>query len=210
MVTNLTLRHHTAGDCATLRDPLLGVYAAAHPDRMDKPWFAPTRFWRQIMDVYIPRPGFGLVTGWVGNDLVGYAMGNLREDIPAEWDAITQVMPEVPPGGPIYAFLELAVHPSVQRRGYGRRIHDALLERVAHLVVLVDNTPARRAYLRWGWVTVGELRPLPTAPAYAEAMALRLRRGPTGRRGAARPAAGRARPSAAPGPRPPPRGFRPR
>lgn len=174
----LTIRHHTAADLPQIREHLLRVYAAAHHDRMDKPWFQPPRFWRQVIDHYVPAAGFGVASGWMGDAMVGYAMGSQRTETDTTWKSIHRALPEVPAGGAIYAFLEFAVHPDHQGHGYGRRIHDALLgtrpEAVAHLLVLLDNIPARSAYRRWGWVTVETLRPLPTAPAYGEAMALRL------------------------------------
>lgn len=59
------------------------------------------------------------------------------------------------------------MRPTHQGHGYGHAIHDALLhtrpESLAHLLVRTDNDTARRAYLKWGWRKISQLRPFPDA-----------------------------------------------
>jgi hypothetical protein len=60
---------------------------------------------------------------------------------------------------------------------YARALHDALLadrpERRATLLVDPNNTPARSAYLSWGWTQLGTLQPFADARVY-DAMVRRL------------------------------------
>jgi GNAT superfamily N-acetyltransferase len=54
-------------------------------------------------------------------------------------------------------------------QGVAHALHDALLQRHretrATLLVRPENTAAYRAYTRWGWRSVGQLRPnWPDAP----------------------------------------------
>ena len=57
-----------------------------------------------------------------------------------------------------FEFVELAVHPTWQRRGNGSRLHDLLLqgrpEPVAVLTMRADNEVALRLYRKRGWEVV--------------------------------------------------------
>lgn len=175
----LRLRHHDAAETLHHREPILNVYAAAFADRMSDPWLRPDQFWRRLVDIYAPTRDFALITGWIDDQMVGYAFGSPRDETQSTWETIHPLLPDIPTGGPIYIFREFAVHPDHQRRGHGRQIHDALLatrpEPVAHLLVLPDNVTARTAYQRWGWIRCGTRRPFPDAPVCHE-MIRRLRR----------------------------------
>ena len=173
----LTLRHHAAAETLTLRDEIVPVYAAAHHDLMSDPWFHPDRFWERLVDLYAPGRDFGLATGWLDNQVVGYAFGSPRDDEGRLWDTVRSQLPDLPLTGTVYIFREFAVHPDHQRHGYGRQIHDALLdtrpEPVAHLLVRPDNAPAQHAYAAWGWTKIGTVQPFADSPTF-DALALRL------------------------------------
>jgi GNAT superfamily N-acetyltransferase len=170
--SSLRLRHHNATETLHNREALLAVYAAANADRMGDPWFHPNQFWQRLVDLYAPSRDFELVTGWIDDQMVGYAFGSPRDQTQSTWNTIHALMPDLQAGGSIYIFREFAVHPDHQRHGYGRQIHDALLatrsEPVAHLLVLPDNIPARTAYQNWGWIRIGTLQPFPDAPVCEE------------------------------------------
>lgn len=65
---------------------------------------------------------------------------------------------------------EILVKSSSRRIGVARSMHDDFLsgrgEQRAGLRVLPNNLPAKAAYLKWGWNTIGMVRPVPEAPLY--------------------------------------------
>lgn len=172
-----TIRHHDAAGALALRREMVTVYAAAHDDLMDDPWFHPDRFWQRLVDLYAPTRDFGMVSAWRDEEMVGYAFGSPRDDGGQLWNTVRDHLPDLPPTGVVYIFREFAVSPAHQRRGYGRRVHDALLatrpEQVAHLLVRPDNVPAQHAYRAWRWTRIGQRQPFPDSPAL-DAMVLRL------------------------------------
>lgn len=92
---------------------------------------------------------------------------------PRLWDDLRRALAQHPTPAepePIYIFREFAVHPRHQRQGHGRALHDALLaprpEPLAHLLVRPDNTPAKSAYLSWGWRAIGQKQPFPDSPTF--------------------------------------------
>jgi GNAT superfamily N-acetyltransferase len=175
-----TVDLHDADGALGLREPMLQVYAAAHADQGHDPWAAPDRFWERLVDIYARTRDFALVTGRVEGVVVGYAFGSPRDDSGEIWQAVRSALPDVDvpdvgasdavPGGPVYIFREFAVHPDWQRRGVGRRLHDALLgtrpEPLAHLLVRQDNGRARSAYRSWGWRPIGQQRPFPDSQVF--------------------------------------------
>src|SRR5882724_11344381 len=150
----LALQHSGPVETLTLREQILPVYASSHADQMHDPWFSPGEFWNRLVDIYAKTRDFDLVTGWVGDAVVGYAFGSPRdkEDL---WETVCRVYPDMTPSGPVYIFREFAVMPTWQRHGFGTLIHDELLrnrpEQAAHLLVRPDNGPAQAAYRSWGW-----------------------------------------------------------
>jgi GNAT superfamily N-acetyltransferase len=172
---SLTLRHHGPQDALTMRDVLVPVYAASHAHLIGvDPWNAPEKWWERLAETYSKTRDFDLVTGWHGDQLAGYAFGS-PNDNGRLWSAIHAVFPNLQPSGPVYIFREFAVRPDLQRRGYGKLIHDELLhgrpEQAAHLLLRKDNDPARAAYLLWGWQPAGEVKPFPDSETF-DAMAL--------------------------------------
>ena len=70
-----------------------------------------------------------------------------------------------------FAFSEIMVRQAWTGRGIAHALHDELLrgrdEQRATLLVEPDNPTAYRAYLRWGWRKVAQLRPAwPGAPLF--------------------------------------------
>lgn len=172
---SLTLRHHGPQDALNMRNVLVAVYAATHAHLIGvDPWNDPSRWWERLTDIYSKTRDFDLVTGWLGDDLAGYAFGS-PNDSGKLWSTISVVFPHLEPSGPVYIFREFAVRPDLQHRGYGRLIHDELLsgrpEPAAHLLMRKDNDSARAAYLSWGWKRAGEIKPFPDSETF-DALAL--------------------------------------
>ncbi|MEU4693724.1 GNAT family N-acetyltransferase [Actinoplanes sp. NPDC023714] len=177
-MTELTLRHSSPTEALELSDHLIRIYAATHAHLIDQPWYSPDTYWSRLTDIYVKTRDFDLVTGWHGDECIGYAFGSPRDGDEETWTQIASVVSDIGEPGPIYIFREFAVAPDHQRHGYGRRIHDELLhrrpERIAHLLVRGDNEPAQIAYDRWGWLRIGTKKPFEDSPTF-DAMALDLR-----------------------------------
>lgn len=183
-MTKLELRiaRYDAAGTMRLREPLKALYLKSHLDQQCNPFYSPEQFWERLETLYAPGRGFGTVAGWLDDVMVGYAFGSPRDRTQNIWDEVRDTLPDVPipeRPEPVYIFRELAVDPPWQRHGFGRVLHDALLddrpERLAHLLVRPDNVAARSAYLSWGWRKIREIQPFPDAPVM-DAMVLRLRR----------------------------------
>lgn len=173
----LRITHHDGPATLQLKDALNGTYEAARLNQQHDPFFTPERAWARLVDLYAPSRDFGTVAGWIGEEMVGFAFGSVRDrsNTATMWANVAQALPDqqVPrDGADVYIFRELNVRPEHQGHGYGHRLHDALLntrpEQLAHLLVRKDNENARRAYASWGWQRIGELRPFEDAPLMDE------------------------------------------
>lgn len=172
MSSELVIRRYDGPGTLRLKEPVLRVYGASHeqPIRND-PWFSEEKFWQRLVDLYAPGRDFEMVSGWLGDEMIGYAFGSPRDDSAANWQQVKAALPDFPTPDtpePIYIFREFAVHPHHQGQGHGRKLHDELLarrpERLAQLLVRVDNAQARGAYTSWGWRRIGSTQPFPDAP----------------------------------------------
>jgi GNAT superfamily N-acetyltransferase len=122
------------------------------------------------VELYVPSRDFGLVAVWQDGTMAGYAFGSPKDNSSDIWEMVKLSLPEIPVPQepvPIYFFREFAVHPSYQGKGYGHKIHDALLktrlEPLAHLLVRMDN-PAKASYAHWGWQVAGKVQPFADSP----------------------------------------------
>jgi ribosomal protein S18 acetylase RimI-like enzyme len=159
-------RLHTAHRLG-LKEDILSIYAASHAELIDLPWWSPGEFWDRLDEIYAKTADFGLVAGWAGAEMIGYAFGSPSDRAETQAD-VHRIFPHLEPAGSVYLFREFAVRPEFQRHGFGTRIHDELLrnrpEKAALLLVRQDNVPARAAYARWAWVKAGEKKPFPDSP----------------------------------------------
>lgn len=172
MATELVLHRHDAAETLKLKAPMLHVYGTSHaePIRND-PWFIEDKFWQRLVELYAPGRDFAMVSGWLGDDMIGYAFGGPRDNAAATWQQVQAGLPGFPVRDehePIYIFREFAVHPDHQGKGYGRQIHNELLrdrpERLACLYVRVDNAQATGAYSSWGWRKIASQQPFADSP----------------------------------------------
>lgn len=177
--SELTIEKRGSTALRELRTIILEACREVYAEHLEDPFFSLPQYWQRL-ETYSRRPGFTLVVGWIGNELVGYALGYT---LPAEskwWSGIqgkVEASLLVEDGKRTFALTELAVRPQWRRRGYARALHGTLLrgraETRATLLVLSDNTPARAAYQSWGWRKIGKLRPFEDAPLF-DAMLLDL------------------------------------
>ncbi|MCW2493851.1 MAG: hypothetical protein JWN47_3215 [Frankiales bacterium] len=61
-----------------------------------------------------------MVSGWLDDELIGYAFGSPGGDTAATWAAVNTALPDVPVPDepePIYLFREFAVHPTTRGEG---------------------------------------------------------------------------------------------
>jgi GNAT superfamily N-acetyltransferase len=172
VASTLILRHYDADETLQLKEPMLRVYSTSHaePIRSD-PWFCENKFWQRLVDLYAPGRDFAMVSGWLDDEMIGYAFGSPRDNPAKTWEQVRAGLPDFPAtddNEPLYIFREFAVHPDHQGKGYGRQIHNELLrerpERLAVLYVRTDNVQATGAYLSWGWLKIASEQPFPDSP----------------------------------------------
>ena len=172
VVPELTIHQHDAHGLREQREDVLSVYTEANADQLDDPFYSPSRYWERLA-AYASRDGFGFVTGRLGAELVGYALGYPLPAGSGWWRGIRGEVDQaslVETGQRTFAFNELMVRPQWRRRGYATALHDALLrhrpETRATLLVRPDNIAAHLAYLSWGWYKIGELQPFDDSPIF--------------------------------------------
>ncbi len=142
-------------------DEVFAVYDAVFGDRPDQD------DWREVLyDRHCSREAFRLAAARDADRLVGFAWGYLGRpgQFWSDW-----VLRELPPDvsaawvGGHFELVELAVLPDHRRHGFGRRLHDVLLDGVPSDRALLgtDNadSPAVRLYASHGWRKLGELSP---------------------------------------------------
>ncbi len=169
----MEIRPISAEEMHRLRDRILDIQEAAYVAVRDNPFYSRERYWGRL-EVYATRDGFGMMVGELDGDLIGYSMGYPLPATTRWWEGLRTDDPDPTltqeDGARTFALTELVVHPSHQRRGYGRALHDALLarrpEKRATLLVRPDNIHAKRAYLSWGWRQIGVLQPFSDSPVY--------------------------------------------
>ena len=171
------IEYYDAEHALQLRGPLTTLYLRTHLDQQHDSWYSADNFWDRLVRLYAPSRDFALVAGWIGDTMTGYAFGSPSNKVQDVWQMVKRVLHDVPVPAetetePMYIFREFAVDPAHQGRGFGRMLHDALLqkrpERMANLGVRTDNLSAIAAYRSWGWQTVGQGQPFPDAPVMDE------------------------------------------
>lgn len=170
--TQLDTRAYDAAGARSIQDELFALYAQIYAASLSDPFYSVERFAERFAG-HSARPGYRLITGRVEGELVGYAYG---VPLPAATQWWTGLRGSFPPettaedGTRTFALNEIMVDERWRRRGIAKSLHDRLLrgrpERRATLLVDPGNTPARSAYLAWGWELLGQLQPFPDAPVY--------------------------------------------
>ncbi len=116
--------------------------------------------------------GFQAVSAHLEGRLVGFVVGHDANAIPRWFESAMRAAQ----GTPVAAWLpgawylaDIAVHPDVQGRGIGTRLHDAIMplmaDRRCMLITFHGDHPAKRFYLRLGWrEVIPDLRWAPDKP----------------------------------------------
>jgi GNAT superfamily N-acetyltransferase len=140
------------------------------------PFFSLKRYDERLHGA-IAMPGFEIVAAKADGRIVGTAHGVTLPHEIAWWQSLQGTLPDhlksAAVQGNVFWLRELMVRPAYRNKGLGKQLHDALLserrETLSTLTVIVDNEPARSAYLRWGYQIIGTVRHAPESPVY-EAM----------------------------------------
>jgi ribosomal protein S18 acetylase RimI-like enzyme len=117
-------------------------------------------------DTDTTRDGFDLVLAYDGDEPVGQAWGWALTSGTTWWTGLeTDLESEFTneDGKRTFVLAEVMVRQAWTGRGIAHALHDQLLsgrdEKRATLLVRPENTAAYRAYLKWGWRKVAQLRP---------------------------------------------------
>jgi GNAT superfamily N-acetyltransferase len=170
-VEGIRIDRRTADQASAMTGELVAVHVDARAELVHQPFYSPERFAERLAG-HVAEPGFELVTGRIGDVLVGYAYGSSLPTDTRFWSSIEGTYdPEfvAETGSRTFWLRELLVRKRYQQRGFAHQLHDALLanrsEERAVLFVRGDN-PARLLYLRWGWSVVGLLSPQGDSPRF--------------------------------------------
>ena len=166
------LRSYDTDGARAIQPELFALYAEIYTDQLTNPFYSVERFAERFAG-HSARTGFELVTGRIDGELIGYAYGGPLPARTQWWNGLREAVPPdllAEDGRRTFALNEIMVTGNWRRRGIARTLHDALLadrpEHRATLLVDPGNTPARTAYLSWGWQLLGHLQPFPDAPVY--------------------------------------------
>ena len=172
----LEFRRYGADAARAARNTVEEIYRDAYAEVIasGEPFDSVGAFMDRFESYTSGRHGFDLVIAYTGGEPVGQAFGWPLAAGTAWWDGIDR---EPEPGFTeedgkrTFAFSEIMVRQGWTGQGIAHALHDELLrgrdEKRATLLVEPDNETAYRAYLRWGWRKVGQLRPAwPGAPLF--------------------------------------------
>jgi GNAT superfamily N-acetyltransferase len=177
MVPDLTFRRYDGQMARAARDTVALIHGDAYVERIHSgdPFYTVDAF-MQRFDAHTTAPSFELVMAYVGDEPVGQVWGwAIKEPTiahsPEDATEDSKPAPDHKDGQRTFALAEIMVREAWTGQGIAHALHDELLgarlERRAELFVNPDNTRARRAYLKWGWHKVGQIRPdLPDAPLF--------------------------------------------
>lgn len=171
--SELTFQRFDTAGARAQRDTVELIYCDAYADSIasgrtfESAEAAMARF-----DAYTSRDGLDLVIGSLDGEPVGQTWGWALRPDSAWWRGLLNE-PEpgftAEDGRRTFALSELMVRRDWTGRGIAHAIHDELLQRRretrATLLVRPEDAIAYRAYKRWGWHKVAQLRPgWPDAP----------------------------------------------
>ena len=175
MTDHIEFRRYDAASARELRQVIEEIYAGSYVDAIATggPFHSVSAFMTRF-DAYASYDGFDLVIAYADDKPAGQTWGWPLRAGSTWWDGLlTPVDPgfTTEDGHRTFALSEIMVRQDLTGHGLAHRLHDELLtkrpEQRATLLVEPDNTTAYRAYTRWGWSKVAELRPAwPDAPIW--------------------------------------------
>jgi len=160
-----------------VREVIALIYSDAYAEAIASgdPFETPEASMRRF-DSHTTAPSFELVMALVSGEPVGQIWG-WPIKAPTIAGSLEDATADAGPasnhkdGERIFALAEIMVRQAWTGQGVAHALHDEILssrtELYAELFVRPDNTKAYRAYLKWGWRKVGQIRPeLPDAPLF--------------------------------------------
>ncbi len=136
------------------------------------PYFSADRF-RDRLAVALQQPAFELIAAYDQDRVTGYLYGFALPRWTRWWTPFAGVLPDEltrETGDRTVFIQEIMVRAPWRGRGIARRLHDAFLaaraEQRGLICVEPDNEPARPAYLRWGWRSLGTTTFDPAGPVF--------------------------------------------
>jgi GNAT superfamily N-acetyltransferase len=165
----LTISRYKRGHAGEVRQSLVDVYGEVYAiEAAADPFFSVPRFAARL-DGHTATPGWACVVGTVGDDIVGYAYG--RPDSASDWEDVTGATEDVSRfASGTFGLCEIMVREPWRGTGIARQLHDELMqdrpEARASLLVEETHPRVRATYERWGYRTVGQLKPAADAPVY--------------------------------------------
>lgn len=164
MNSEVTLRRYDATEARGIFEDLVSLYMEVYAHENGE-FFEESRI-REQLESHLKANGFSLVAAYCDAALVGYVYGFTLPSDSQWWHGLVTSVPADSireTGERTFGLCELVVHPSMQRKGVGHSLHNALLnargEERATLLVEQDNEVAESAYLKWGWKYFGQLQP---------------------------------------------------
>jgi len=171
----MQIEGHQATDTLGLVPSLLSLYSDVYgvAPYVGDPFFSVETYAQRLTGA-LEMSGFEIFTASVGQTIVGSVHGvTLPPDV-KWWESLKDSIPdefiEAANRGTIFWLRELMVREPYRNNGLGRALHDRLRESRAEefvtMTVIIDNEPARSAYLRWGYEIIGRIRHSPESPLY--------------------------------------------
>jgi GNAT superfamily N-acetyltransferase len=158
----------------SLLDELVSVYAEVFSEPPYGWSEEHIRLFRERLQSQQQRPGFSMFVAYSNAEIIGFAFGLDLPDSSRWWSGLlaplpTDVVTEWP--GRTFVLIELLVRRQWRRQGIASKLHDLLLqdrsEERATLTALPEAKAAQAAYVKWGWLKVGQKRnPLPASPVF--------------------------------------------
>jgi GNAT superfamily N-acetyltransferase len=171
----LDFRRYDAASARDLRNVVDEIYTGSYTDAIANggPFHSASAFMTRF-DSYVKIDGFDLVIAYDQDKPAGQTWGWPLAPDTKWWDGLlTETAPGFTDedGTRTFALSEIMVREDLTGRGIAHALHDQLLsarpESRATLLVEPGNTTAYRAYTRWGWQRVAQLRPAwPDAPIW--------------------------------------------
>ncbi|MFC5183612.1 GNAT family N-acetyltransferase [Actinomadura harenae] len=170
----VTFEHFNGEQARARRDDVADIHRDAYSKKIaEGDRFAAGQAFMKRFDAYTERDGFDLVIAYEEGRPAGQAWG---WPLPADTGWWGGLLTPVEPGyldedgTRTFALSELMVRQESSGQGAGHKLHNELLngrpEQRCTLLVRPTND-AYEAYRRWGWKTIGQLRPnMPDAPTF--------------------------------------------
>lgn len=180
-VVDLTLTNYDADGAKARFEIVRGLYEEVfaeppHSEGPDEFRLFATRWWPK----QVATPRFQLTMAIEAGEPVGCMYGHRLPLDTNWWDGALEPLPDdltTEHEGRTAAIFEMMVRRLYRRRGVAAAMHDHFLasrsEERATLLVQPENEPARRAYEKWGYRKVGQVKPARKAPVF-DAMILNL------------------------------------